>query len=399
MWGQTAAPATRRTSLLRAAAVGWMGGCLVTGLLREGARSLGGGALLLALVAFALAVTPALGAAPVAQVSPCPPPGSATTLTGAGATFPAPLYTRWFDEYANLCGVRVNYQAIGSGGGIRQHTERTVDFGASDAPLTAQQDQAAPGTLMIPTVAGAVAVVFNLPGFNTGDLNMSGDTVAKIYLGEITRWNDGRLQVENPGVNLPDLAITPVRRSDGSGTTNIFTTYLSKINPDWQARVGAGTAVQWPGQTIGGEGNAGVAGQVRQIPGAVGYVELAYALQNNMTYAGIRNSASNQYVLPSIATTTAAMQGVPLPDDMRVMLVDSQNPEAYPIVGFTWLLVYETQTDRAKAQTLAHLLWWAVTDAQQLAPALEYAPLSPDAVDKAQALIRRIKVDGQPVIQ
>ncbi|HLI25764.1 MAG TPA: phosphate ABC transporter substrate-binding protein PstS, partial [Chloroflexota bacterium] len=269
----------------------------MTGLLREGARSLGGGALLLALVAFALAVTPALGAAPVAQVSPCPPPGSATTLTGAGSTFIAPLFTRWFDEYANRCGVRVNYQAIGSGGGIRQHIERTVDFGASDGLLTAEQDQAAPGTLMIPMTAGAIAVVYNLPGFNTGDINMSGDTVAKIYLGEITRWNDGRLQVENPGVNLPDLAITPVRRSDGSGTTYTFTAYLAKISPDWQRRVGVGTSVQWSAQSVGGDGNAGVAGQVRQIPGAVGYVELAYALQNNMTYAGIRNSASNQYVL------------------------------------------------------------------------------------------------------
>jgi phosphate transport system substrate-binding protein len=366
---------------------------------RDRARLLARGAALWALLALAGAVVPVSGAAPAAQMAPCPPPGSATALTGAGATFPAPLYTRWFDEYANLCGVRVNYQAIGSGGGIRQHTERTVDFGASDGLLTAQQDLAAPGTLMIPTVAGALAVVFNLPGFQTGSINMSGDTVARIYLGEITRWNDGRLQIENPGVNLPDLAITPVRRSDGSGTTNIFTTYLSKISPDWRARVGAGNAVQWPGQNVGGDGNAGVAGQVRQIPGAIGYVELAYALQNNMTYAGIRNSASNQYVLPSIASTTAAMQGVPLPDDMRVMLVDSQNPEAYPIVGFTWLLVYENQTDRPKAQTLAHLLWWIVTDAQQIAPALEYAPLSPEAVEKAQALIRRIRVDGQPVIQ
>lgn len=364
---------------------------------RRGRRAALVNLLLGAAVAVPLLVLPARGsAAPDVQAAGCPPAGAATALTGAGATFPAPLYTRWFDEYASRCNVRVNYQAIGSGGGIRQHTEKTVDFGASDGLLTAEQDQAAPGTLMIPTVAGAVALAFNLPGINTGQLNMSGDTVAKIYLGEITRWNDGRLMAENPGLSLPNTAITPVRRSDGSGTTNIFTSYLAKISPDWQSKVGAANAVQWPAG-VGGEGNAGVAGQVRQIPGALGYVELAYAIQNSMAYAGIRNQ-SDAYVLPSQAATTAAMEGVSLPDNMCVMLVDSANPEAYPIAGFTWILAYENQSDRAKAQALASVLQWAVTDGQAHAGQLEYAPLSPSAAEKAQALIHRISVSGQPVL-
>ncbi len=333
-------------------------------------------------------------AAPHAQGA-CPPGGSATALTGAGATFPAPLYTRWFDAYASMCNVQINYQAIGSGGGIRQHTERTVDFGASDGILTAEQDSAAPGTLMIPTVAGAVAVVVNLEGVMAGRLNMSGDTVARIYLGEITRWNDGRLMAENPGASLPNRAITPVRRSDGSGTTNIFTSYLSAISPDWRTRVGAGNSVQWPAG-VGGDGNAGVAGQVRQIPGAVGYVELAYALQNSLAWVGLRNQA-NVYVEPSLASTTAAMEGVALPEDMRVMIVDSATPDAYPIAGFTWLLVYQNQTDRAKAQSLVTMLRWAVTDAQTLAAPLEYAALSPSAQDRALALINRVTLGGQPL--
>ncbi len=353
------------------------------------------GAALLAALALAVALSPVSGRVGLAQGG-CPPPGSATALTGAGATFPAPLYTRWFDLYAATCGVQINYQPIGSGGGIRQHTERTVDFGASDALLTPQQDAAAPGTLMIPTVAGAVAVVVNLEGISAGQLNMSGDTVAKIYLGEITRWNDGRLQAENPGVNLPNRPITPVRRSDGSGTTFIFTSYLAKISPDWQSRVGAGTAVQWP-TGIGGDGNAGVAGQVRQIPGAIGYVELAYATQNNLAWVGIRNQANN-YIQPSLESTTAAMDGIELPDDMRVMLIDTANPTGYPIAGFTWLLVYENQPDRPKAQTLVSMLRWAVTDAQAIAPQLGYAPLSATARDKALALINRITVNSQPVL-
>ncbi len=336
------------------------------------------------------APTPTLG-----QANGCPPAGSATALTGAGATFPAPLYTRWFDTYAQSCGVQVNYQAIGSGGGIRQHTEKTVDFAASDAILTPEQFAGAPGTIMIPTVAGAVAMVANIPGLTPGQLHMSGDTVAKIYLGEISRWNDGRLIAENPGMTLPDQAITPVHRSDGSGTTNIFTTYLSKISPDWQSGVGASTSVQWPAG-VGGEGNAGVAGQVQQIPGAVGYVELAYAKQNNLPWAALRNQ-SNNYIEPSLDSTTAAMEGVTLPDNMQVMIVDSSNPRAYPIAGFTWLLTYQNQTDAAKARTLVSLFRWALTDGQSMVASLDYAQLSPEAQQKALAIVNSLTVNGQPL--
>lgn len=354
-------------------------------------------ALPLALLGAAL-VASALGApaSTLGQAAGCPPAGSATTLTGAGATFPAPIYTRWFDTYAQACGVQVNYQAIGSGGGIRQHTERTVDFGASDGILTSEQFGQAPATLMIPTVAGSVAMVANLDGLTPGALQVSGDTVAKIYLGEITRWNDPRLIAENAGMSLPDRAITAVRRADGSGTTNIFTTYLAKISPDWQSKVGAGNSVQWP-VGLGGEGNAGVAGQVRQVPGAIGYVELAYATQNNLPWLAVRNQ-SNVYVQPSLASTTAAMEGIDLPDDMQVMIVDSANPDAYPIAGFTWLLVYQNQPDRAKAQSLVALLRWALTDGQAQAAPLEYAQLSPAAQQKALALVNQITAGGQPIL-
>jgi phosphate transport system substrate-binding protein len=353
------------------------------------------GALAVVLGVGALVPVSGAGAAPALQAAGCPAAGSATALTGAGATFPAPIYTRWFDSYAQGCGVQVNYQAIGSGGGIRQHTERTVDFGASDAILTPEQFAAAPGTIMIPTVAGAVALVANIEGITAGQLQASGDTIAKIYLGEITRWNDPRLQAENPNMNLSDRAITPVRRSDGSGTTNIFTTYLSKISPDWQSRVGASTSVEWPAG-VGGEGNAGVAGQVRQIPGAIGYVELAYAKQNNLPWLAIRNQANN-YIQPTLDSTTVAMEGLDLPDNMQVMLVDSPNPQAYPIAGFTWVLVYQNQTDRAKAQTLVSLLRWSLTDAQSMASALDYAQLSPAAQQKALALVNSITAGGQPL--
>jgi len=353
------------------------------------------GALAALLAVGALVPLNSAGAAPASQAPGCPPAGSATALTGAGATFPAPIYTRWFDGYAQSCGVQVNYQAIGSGGGIRQHTERTVDFGASDAILTAEQFAAASGTIMIPTVAGAVALVANIEGITAGQLQASGDTIAKIYLGEITRWNDPRLQAENPSMSLSDRAITPVRRSDGSGTTNIFTTYLSKISPDWQSRVGASTSVEWPAG-VGGEGNAGVAGQVRQIPGSIGYVELAYAKQNNLPWLAIRNQANN-YIQPTLDSTTVAMDGIDLPDNMQVMLVDSPNPQAYPIAGFTWVLVYQNQADRAKAQTLVSLLRWSLTDAQSMAAALDYAQLSPSAQQKALALVNGITASGQPL--
>jgi phosphate transport system substrate-binding protein len=331
------------------------------------------------------------------ELSACPPSGSGGELTGAGATFPAPLYTRWFDDYARLCGVRINYQPIGSGGGIRQHTERTVNFGASDGIMTDQQKSSAPGSLHIALVAGAVTPVINLPGLQPGQLRLTGELLAAIYLGEITRWDDQRLRAENPGLNLPNQDVIVVRRSDGSGTTNIFTTYLAAVSPAWRERVGAGNSVSWPAG-LGGEGNAGVAGQVHQLPGAIGYVELAYAKQNNMPWVSLRNQAGN-YVQPSIEATTAAMEGVEIPSSTEVMIVNSANPQAFPIAGFTWILVYEDQTDAALARSLVHVLWWALHDGQRIAPALDYAPLSPAALRAAELQVKRIRVGGHPVLE
>jgi phosphate transport system substrate-binding protein len=332
---------------------------------------------------------------PVAQaggVANCPPAGSATRLDGAGATFPAPLYTRWFAEYKTLCNVEINYQAIGSGGGIAQHTAKTVDFGASDGILTQAQKDAAPNTLMIPTVAGSEALVVNLPGLQQGQLKLSGETVAGIFLGEITKWNDPKIAAENSGVNLPNQDVVVVHRSDGSGTTNIFTNYLSAVSPTWKDKVGAGNSVNWP-TGLGGEGNAGVAGQVRQLPGAIGYVELAYAKQNNMTWASLKNKAGN-YLQPTLEATTAAMEGVSIPPSTEVMIVDSSNPQAYPIAGFTWILAYQNPEDAAKARTVAHFLWWATHEGERLATQLDYAPLSPAATTAAEAQIRKIQGGG-----
>ena len=329
-------------------------------------------------------------------IAPCPPAGSATSLTGAGATFPAPLYTRWFADYARLCTVQINYQSIGSGGGIQQHTQRTVDFGASDGILTEAQFAAAPGTLMIPMTAGAEAIVVNLPGLSRGQLKLTPDTLAGIFLGSITRWNDPPLAANNAGLNLPNQDIIAVHRSDGSGTTNIFTTYLSAVSDTWRTQVGAGNSVSWPAG-LGGEGNAGVAGQVRQLPGAVGYVELAYAAQNNMVWTTLRNEAG-QFVEPSLAATTAAMDGVAIPDNTRVMITNTGNSQGYPIAGLTWILAYENQNDAAKARALAHFLWWALHDGQATASQLDYAPLSPAIVAKAELLVRRITAGGQPAL-
>jgi phosphate transport system substrate-binding protein len=318
-------------------------------------------------------------------------------LTGAGATFPAPLYTRWFADYATLCGIRINYQAIGSGGGITQHTQRTVQFGASDGIMTSAQKEAAPGSLHIPMVAGAVTPVVNIQGISAGQLRLNADTLAGIYLGDITRWNDQRLRSLNSGINLPDQDIIVVRRSDGSGTTNIFTTYLSRVNSAWQQRVGSGNSVSWP-TGVGGEGNAGVAGQVRQLPGSIGYVELAYAKQNNLAWVAMQNRSGN-FVQPSLESTTAAMEGVTIPESTEVMIVDSGNPDAFPISGFTWILVYQQQGDAAVARTLLHALWWALHDGQATAPTLDYAPLSPSALRAAEMQLMRVTVGGVPILQ
>ncbi|HEY3117497.1 MAG TPA: phosphate ABC transporter substrate-binding protein PstS, partial [Chloroflexota bacterium] len=238
-------------------------------------------------------------------------------------------------------------------------------------------------------VAGSEALVVNLPGVQRGQIKLSAETLAGIFLGDITKWNDPKLGADNPGLNLPNQDVITVHRSDGSGTTNIFTTYLAAVSPAWKDKVGAGNSVNWPAG-LGGEGNAGVAGQVRQLPGAIGYVELAYAKQNNMTWVALKNK-SGKYIEPTIEATTAAMEGVQIPPSTEVMIVDSANPDAYPIAGFTWLLVYEQPPDAAAAKSVAHMAWWATHDGQNDAPQLDYAPLSTAARTAAEAQIKKIK--------
>ncbi len=328
-------------------------------------------------------------------------PAQAGKLEGAGASFPAPLYTKWFDEYYRITGVKVNYNPVGSGGGIKAITDGTVDFGGTDGIMTAEQitaAQAAGGPILhIPMTSGAVAVIYNIDGIASGQLKLTGEELADIYLKKITKWNDSRITSLNPGIHLPDKDIAVVHRSDSSGTTYIFTNYLSKVSEKWKAEVGNATSVSWKGD-IGGEKNAGVAGQVKQIPGAIGYVELAYAVQNKITWAQLKNAAGN-FIEPSLEATTKAAEGVDLPYDMKVMITNSVNPDAYPIAGFTWILAYINQKDQAKGQALVNMLWWAVHDGQQYTSALDYAPLSTTALAKAEALIKSIMYQGQAIKQ
>jgi phosphate transport system substrate-binding protein len=335
----------------------------------------------------------ALSAASGEALAGCPTKG-VKELTGAGATFPYPLYSKMFDEYNKACGVKVNYQSIGSGGGIQQLKEQTVDFGASDGIMDEKQRAEAKGgaVLHIPTVAGAEAIVINLPGIQRSQLKLTPDVLADIYLKKITNWNDKRIQAINSGLKLPDTTIAVVHRSDGSGTTFIFTNYLSKVSPEWKDKVGFATSVNWPGD-VGGKGNEGVANSVKQIPGAIGYVELAYANQNKMVWAQLQNKAK-KYLDPSLEGAAAAADVANLPDNMEVMITDSSNPNAYPISGFTWLLVYENQTDVAKGDAVAQLTWWMLHEGQQYALPLEYAPLKGAAIKKAEALVKKIKVNG-----
>ena len=321
-------------------------------------------------------------------------------LNGAGATFPAPLYTKWFDEYAKLTGIKINYQSVGSGAGINQITANTVDFGASDGIMTDAQiaaAQAAGGPILhIPMTIGPVAITYNIPQLNGRTLKLTGDVLAKIYLKQIQNWSDPAIQALNPGVGLPSMSIAVVHRSDSSGTTYIFTNYLTKVSTDWASKVGNATAVNWVGD-IGGSGSAGVAGQVAQIPGAIGYVELAYAVQNNLPYAQMQNSSGN-YITPSLDSASKAADGVTLPDDMKVMITNSPNANAYPIVGFTWILAYVNQTDKTKGTELVNMLWWAIHDGQQFNAALTYPPLPAAAVTKAESEIRSIKFQGTPLL-
>jgi phosphate transport system substrate-binding protein len=325
----------------------------------------------------------------------------AKSLNGAGATFPQPLYTTWFAEYAELTGVQINYQGVGSGAGITQIINGTVDFGASDGIMTPEQQanaEAAGGPILhIPMTSGAVAVIYNLDGFASGTIKLTGDVLAKIYLKAIAKWNDPQITVLNPGLDLPDTPIAVVHRSDGSGTTYIFTNYLSKVSSDWETQVGNATSVNWPGD-IGAEKNAGVAGAVQQTSGAIGYVELAYAVQNNLPWVLLRNAAGN-YQAPSLEGTTKATEGITLPDDMKIMITNSSNPDAYPICGFTWILVYVNQKDQAKGLALVNMLWWAIHDGQQYGASLDYAALSDAAVAKAEAEILSIQYNGTPLLK
>jgi len=315
---------------------------------------------------------------------------SGADLTGAGATFPAPLYSKWFDSYATKSGVKINYQSIGSGGGIRQLSEQTVDFGASDAPMSDAELAKAKGgpVLHIPTALGAVVIIYNLPQVQTG-LKLTGEVVAAIYQGQITKWNDARIASLNPGVQLPSTDILVVHRSDGSGTTYVFSDYLAAVSPAWAAKPGKGKELQWP-VGLGAKGNEGVTGQVKQAPGAIGYAELAYATQNKLSMASIRN-ASGEFVAPSIESVTAAAAGAAAKlgptTDYRVSIVNAPGAGVYPISSFTWILAYAKQADAAKGKKLTDFLRWALGEGQGMEAALDYAPL-PEAM--RTALLTRI---------
>ncbi|MGB2603493.1 MAG: phosphate ABC transporter substrate-binding protein PstS [Candidatus Sulfotelmatobacter sp.] len=318
-----------------------------------------------------------------------------TTLNGAGATFPYPMYSKWFSEYHKLhSDVQVNYQSIGSGGGIRQVTEGTVDFGASDMPMTDQQLAEAQGKLKtkllnLPSVLGAVVPAYNIPGVS-GEVKFTPDALAGIFLGKITKWNDKAITSVNPGVKFPDKDIIVIHRSDGSGTTFIWTDYLSKVSSDWKSQVGSGTSVKWP-IGLGGKGNEGVAGSIRQLQGSIGYVELIYAVQNNIPFGSLKNAAG-VFLKASLEGVTAAAASAPkMPADFRVSITNAPGKDAYPISSFTWLLIPQQSKDAAKGKILADFLNWMVTDGQKMTNALSYASLPDAVVQKEKEAIKQIK--------
>jgi phosphate transport system substrate-binding protein len=314
-----------------------------------------------------------------------------TTLNGAGATFPNPMYSKWFSEYHKLHSeVQVNYQPIGSGGGIRQVTAGTVDFGASDMPMTDKQLQEAKTKILnVPTVLGAVVPAYNIPGV-TGEVKFTPAALAGIFLGKISKWNDKEIAEPNPGVNFPNQDIIVVHRSDGSGTSFIWTDYLSKVSSEWKSQVGADTSVKWP-VGLGGKGNEGVAGNIRQLSGAIGYVELIYAIQNKIPYGSVRNS-SGAFIKASLESVTAAAASAPkMPADFRVSITNAPGKDAYPISSFTWLLIPAQSKDPAKGKILADFLNWMVTDGQPMTAALSYAPLPENVAAKVKETIKQVK--------
>jgi len=314
-------------------------------------------------------------------------------INGAGATFPYPIYSKWFSEYNKIHpNVLINYQSIGSGGGIRQLTAQTVFFGATDGPMNNEQIYAAGAPILhLPTVLGGVAPIYNVPDVS-GEIRFPGKVLAEIFLGKITRWNDPAIKNVNPGLNLPNLDITVVHRSDGSGTSYIWNDYLSKVSPEYRKTVGVGTSVNWP-VGVGGKGNEGVAGLVKQTPGAIGYVELIYALQNKISYGSVQNLAG-EYVRASVETVTnaaAAAGGKNMPKDFRVSITNAPGKNVYPISSFTWLLFYESPKDRARARMMVDFMKWALTDGQQYAAQLGYAPLPKEVVALELEALKKIK--------
>jgi phosphate transport system substrate-binding protein len=313
-------------------------------------------------------------------------------INGAGATFPNPIYSKWFSEYNKLHpDIQINYQPIGSGGGIRQLTNQTVFFGATDGPMTNEQIQAAGARVVhLPTVLGAVVPVYEVPGLSE-PLRFSGPLLADIFLGKVTKWNDKAIAAENPGVKLPDSDITVVHRSDGSGTSYIWCDFLAKSSPEWSKRVGVATAVNWP-VGVGGKGNEGVAGLVKQTPNSIGYVELIYALQNKIPYGVVKNAAGN-YVKASVDSVTAAAAATEgkMPADFRVSITNAPGKDVYPISSFTWLLLYESNKDKARSQAMVDFVKWALSDGQRYASELGYAPLPQSVVKLEMEALKRIK--------
>jgi phosphate transport system substrate-binding protein len=314
------------------------------------------------------------------------------TINGAGATFPNPIYQKWFAEYNKLhANVQINYQSLGSGAGIRQIQAQTVFFGATDGPMTNDQLLQSPSKIIhLPTVLGAVVPIYNLPEVS-GELKFTGPLLADIYLGKITKWNDPAIAKANPGVTLPGTDITVVHRSDGSGTSYIFNDYLAKVSPEWKQKVGVSTAVNWP-SGVGGKGNEGVSGLVKQSPGAIGYVELIYALQNKISYGTVQN-ASGEFAKASVESVTAAAAAAAaaMPKDFRVSITNAPGKGVYPISSFTWLLLYESPKDKAQGKIMVDFVKWALTDGQKFAPELGYAPLPAEVVKLELAALGTIK--------
>jgi phosphate transport system substrate-binding protein len=334
-----------------------------------------------------------LAAAALTAVVIAVPAAQTIRITGAGATFPNPIYSKWFDEYKKLHpNIEINYQSLGSGAGIQQVTAQTVFFGATDGPMTAEQLQAAPSKIFhFPTVLGAVVPVYNIPNVRA-ELKFNGAVLADIFLGKITKWNDPAIGKLNGGVMLPNLDITVVHRSDGSGTTYIWADFLAKLSPDWKNKVGVGTAPRWP-TGIGGKGNEGVSGLVTQSPGSIGYVELIYALQSKIAYASVQNMAG-EFVKASVESVTAAAAEAvaKMPPDFRVSIANAPGKGVYPVSSFTWLLMYENPKDKTQARAMVDFLKWALSDGQKFAPALGYAPLPEGVVKLELAQLAKIKL-------